>query len=202
MLEVHPYTFSYMSQLIPDSLVTPLSLSAQEIPKALGAPNICFYKSQLLFFIVQSLSRVQLCDPMDCSTPSFPVLHYLLEFAQIHVHWVAGTIQLSSVFPFSSCPQSFPASGSFPMSQLFASSSQSIGASALASILPMNIQGCFLSGLTSLISLLSEGLSRVFTSSTVQKNRFSCAQHPLWSNTHIHTWLLEKTQLWLSKPLS
>ena len=194
MLEVHPYTFSYMSQLIPDSLVTPLSLSAQEIPKALGAPNICFYKSQLLFFIIQSLSHVRLCDPMDCSTPSFPVLHYLLEFAQIHVHWVADAIQLSHpVFPFFSCPQSFPASGSFPTSQLFASGGQSIGASALASVLPMKSQGCFLSGLTGLISLLSEGLSRVFTSSTVWKNRFSSAQHSLWSNTHIHTWLLEKT---------
>ena len=115
--------------------------------------------------------------------------------------WCHPTI-LSFVISFSSCPQSFPAPGSFPVSQLFISSGQSIGTSALASILPMNIQGCFLSGLTSLISLLSEGLSRVFTSSTVQKNRFSCAQHPLWSNTHIHTWLLEKTQLWLSKPLS
>ena len=93
MLEVHPYTFSYMSQLIPDSLVTPLSLSAQEIPKALGAPNICFYKSQLLFFIVQSLSRVQLCDPMDCSTPSFPVHNQLPEFTQTHVHRFGDAIQ-------------------------------------------------------------------------------------------------------------
>ena len=98
-----------------------------------------------------------------------------------------------SVTPFSSCPQSFPTSGPFPMSQLFISGGQNIGASALASVLPMNSQGCFLSGLTGLISLLSEGLSRVFTSSTVRKNRFSSAQHSLWSNTPIHTWLLEKT---------
>ena len=82
-----------------------------------------------------------LCDPMDCSTPGFPVLHYLSEFAQTHVHWVSDTIQpiSSSVIPFSSCPQSFPASGSFPMSQLFILGSQSIGASASASVLPVNI---------------------------------------------------------------
>ena len=76
----------------------------------------------------------------------------------------------SSVTPFSSCPQSFPASGSFPMSQLFASVGQNIGASASASVLPMNIQSWFPLGLTGLISLLSKGLSRVFSRTTVQKH--------------------------------
>ena len=89
-----------------------------------------------------------LCDPMACSTPGFPVLHYLPEFAQTHVHWVSDAIQPSRLVPFSSCSQSFPASGSFPMSQFFASGGQSIGVSASASVLPMNIQDWFPLGLT------------------------------------------------------
>ena len=89
--------------------------------------------------------------------------------------WCHPTIS-SSVVPFSSCPQSFPASGSLPMSQLLASGGQSIGASALTSVLPMNIQGWFPLGLTDLISLLSKGLSRVFFNTTVQKHRFFGAQ--------------------------
>ena len=81
-----------------------------------------------------------LCDPMNCSSPGLPVLHYLLEFAQIHVHWVCDALTISSsVAPFFSCPQFFPASGSFPVSWLFASGGQSIGVSASASVLSMNI---------------------------------------------------------------
>ena len=99
---------------------------------------------------------------------------------------------LSSVAPFSSCPQSFPASRSFPMSWFFASGSQSIGASASASVLPMNIQNWFPLGLTGLISLQSKGLSSVFSSTTVQKHQFFGVQPSLWPNSHIHTWLLEK----------
>ena len=97
----------------------------------------------------------------------------------------------SSVIPFS-CLQSFPASGSFPMSQFFPSGGQSIGASASASVLPMNIQDWFPLGLTSLISLLSKGLSRVFSNTIVQNHQFFGAQLFLWCNFHIHTWLLEK----------
>ena len=99
--------------------------------------------------------------PGDHSTPGFPVLHYLLEFAQTHVHWVGDAIHptiSSSVVPFSSCLQSFPASGSFPMSQLFPSGGQSIEASASASVLPKNIQDWIPLGLTGLISLQSKGL--------------------------------------------
>ena len=92
--------------------------------------------------------------------------------------WCHPTIS-SSIAPFSSCPQSFPASGSFPMSQLFATGGQSIGASSSMSVLPMNIQGWFPLGLTSLISLLSKGLSRVFTSSTVWQHQFFRAQPSL-----------------------
>ena len=93
----------------------------------------------------------------------------------------------SSVIPFSSCLQSCPALGSFPMSQFFASGGQSIAASASTSVLPMNIQDWFPLGLTGLISLESKGVSRVFSNATVQKHQFFGAQPSLWSNSHIHT---------------
>ena len=94
--------------------------------------------------------------------------------------------------PTTSHLQSFSASGSFPMSQLFTAGGQSIRASASTSVLPMNIQGWFPIGLTSLISLHSKGLSRVFSNTTVWKHLFFVAQPSLCSNSHIHTWLLEK----------
>ena len=103
----------------------------------------------------------------------------------------------SSVIPFSSCLQSFPASGSFPMSQFFASSGQSIGVSTSTSVLPMNIQDWFPLGWTGWIFLQSKGLSRVFSNTTVQKHQFFSTQVSLYSNSHIHTWLLEKPYLWL-----
>ena len=98
----------------------------------------------------------------------------------------------SSVVPLSSCPQSLPASGSFPMSQLFAWGSQSIGVSVLASFLPMNTQNWSPLGCTGWTSLQSKGLSRVFSTTTVQKHQFFGAQLSLWSNSHSHTWPLEK----------
>ena len=110
--------------------------------------------------------------------------------------WCHPTIS-SSVIPFSSCLQSFPASGSFQMSRFFASGSQSIGDSASASVLPMNIQEWLPLGLTDWISLQSKWLSRVFSKTTVQKQQFFSAQLSLQSNSHIHTWLLEKPRLWL-----
>ena len=97
----------------------------------------------------------------------------------------------SSVVPFS-CFQSFLASGSFPISQFFTSGCQSIGASASASVLPMNIQAWFPLELTGLISLQSKGFSIVFSNTTVQKHQIFSAQLSLWFNSHIHTWLLEK----------
>ena len=99
--------------------------------------------------------------------------------------WCLSTI-LSSVLAFSSYPQSFPALGSFPMSQLFASGGQSNGASVL--VFPMNTQGWFPLGLTGLFSLQSKGLSRVFSSTTVQKHLFFHAHLSLCSNSHIRTW--------------
>ena len=134
-----------------------------------------------------------LCDPMNHSMSGLPVHHQLPEFTQTHAHWVDDAIQPSHpVAPFSSCPQSLPASGSFPMRQLFAWGGQSIGVSASVSVLPMNIQGLSPSGWTGWISLQSQGLSRVFSNTTVQKHQFFSAQLSSQSNSHIHTWLLEK----------
>ena len=118
-----------------------------------------------------SRSVVYDCDPMDCSTPGFPVHHQFPESTKTHLHWVGDAIQTisPSVVPFSSCLQSFPASGSFQMSQLFSSGGQSIGVSAAASVLLMNIQDWFPLGLAGLICLQSKGLSRVFSNNTVQK---------------------------------
>ena len=108
--------------------------------------------------------------------------------------WCYSTVS-SSVALFSFCLQSFPASGSFPMSRLFISGGQSIGASTLASFFPVSIQGLFPLGLIGLISLLSKALSRVFSSTTDWKHQIFGALPSLWSNFHIHTWQLEK--LWL-----
>ena len=98
----------------------------------------------------------------------------------------------SSVIPFSSCPQSFPASGSFPKSQPFASGGQSTGVSVSTSVLPMNTQDWSPLGWTGWISLQSKGLSRVFSNTTVQKHQFVGTQLSLQPNSHIHTWPLEK----------
>ena len=116
-----------------------------------------------------------LCDSTDCSMPGLPVQHQLQEFTQTHVHWVHPSIS-SSAIPFSSHLQSFPASASFQMSQFFTSGAQRIGVSALASVLPKNIQDWFPLGWTGWISLQSKGLSRVFSNTTVQKHQFFGAQ--------------------------
>ena len=114
--------------------------------------------------------------------------------------WCHPTIS-SSVIPFSFCPQSLPASGSFPMSQHFTWGGQSIGVSASASILPMNTQDWSPLGWTGWISLQSKGLSRVFSNTTVQKHQFSGAQLSSQSNSYTHTWPLEKPSPWLDGPL-
>ena len=143
-------------------------------------------------------SCLTLCNPVDYSTPGSSDFHYLPEFAQTHVHLEYCYLNISSFgSPCSFCLHSFPASGSFPMSQLFASGGWSIGGSASVSVLPMKIQGWFPLVLTSLISLLSKWLSSVFSSTTIWKHQFLGTQPYLWSNCHIHTWLLEKLYLWL-----
>ena len=152
--------------------------------------SLCF-SLWILLFIVQLLSWVWLfATPCTCSTPGFPVLHCLLEFAETNVHWVSDAIQPS----YSLSPPLLPAL-SFP--GIMVSSNES----ALrirwpkywesASVLPKNIQSLLTLGLIGLISLLSKGLLRVFSSTTVWK-QFSGTQPSLRSNVHIHTWLLEK----------
>ena len=139
-------------------------------------------------YSVQLLSRVQLF-----ATPWIVALQASLSITNsrsllklMSSNWWCHPTISSSVIPFSSCPQSFPASGSFLMSQFFASGGQSIAVSASTSVLPMNIQDWFPSGLSGLISLQSKGLSRVFSNSTVQKHQFFGGQLSLWSNSHIH----------------
>ena len=111
---------------------------------------------------------------MNCSTPGLPVHHQLLEFTQTHVHWVSDAIQPSHPLssPFPPAPKSLPASGAFPMSQLFTWGGQSTGVSALASFLPKKCHGWSPSEWTGWISLQSKGLSRVFSNTTVQKHQF------------------------------
>ena len=157
--------------------------------------NYCRVLGKPLFIVVQLLSPAWLCSPMDCSMPCFPVLHsvqftHSVMSSSLWPHglqharpscssptsgvysdscplsqWCHPTIS-SSVIPFSSCLQSFPASGTFVISQFFTSGGQSIEASASASVLPMNVQGWFPLGLTSLTSLLSKGLLQHHKSKT------------------------------------
>ena len=134
-----------------------------------------------------------LCDPMDCSTPGSSVLHYLPMVPQTHVHQVDDAIQ-------PSYPQSSPSPPTFNLSQhqgLFQWVGSlyhvpTIRASGSGSTFSMQFQDWFPLGLIGLISLLSKGLSRVFSSTTIWKHQFFSFQPSLWSNSHIHTWLLEK----------
>ena len=132
-----------------------------------------------------------LCSPKDCSQAS---LSFTISLSLLNL------MSIESVMPsnhFILChshlllPSVFQASESFPVNCLFASGGQSIGLWASASVLPMNIQGSYPLGLTGFISLQSKGLSRVFCNTTGQKHQFFGAQPSLWSNSHIHTWLLE-----------
>ena len=140
--------------------------------------------------VTQSCPTV--CDPTDCSTPGFLVHHQLPELAQLmSISWWCHLTISYSVIPFYSCLQSFPASGSFTMSQFFSSGGQSIGVSASTSVLPMNILDWSPLGYTGWISSQSKGLSRVFSNTTVQQHQFFSPQLSLWSNSHFQTWLLD-----------
>ena len=157
-------------------------------------PSHSIFTWQISQFSSVAQSCLTLCNPMDCSTPGFPVHHQLLEFVQTHVCWVCDAIQPSHPLSSPSPPafNFFPASGSFPVSQFFTSGGQSSGASASASVLLLNIQDWFPLGWTGWICLQSKGLSRVFSSPTVQKHQFFGTQLSLWSNSHNHIWPLEK----------
>ena len=179
--------------------------TSQRCPEAVPSDKACTHMltaNQLLASAPYcSLAQLHLtpCDPMDCSILGFLVLHHLSRVCPNSCplnQWCHPTISFS-VTPFS-CPQSFPASGYFPMNKLFGSSGQSIGAAASASVPPMSIQDLFPLGLPGLISLQSKGLSRVFSNSTVQKHQFFGIQSSLWSNPHICTGQLEKTSVALT----
>ena len=137
------------------------------------------------------------CHLMDHSMPGFPVLLFprVCSNSCPLSQSCHPTISFSAML-FSSCPQFFPASGSFPMSWLFASRGQSTGASASTPVLPKSIQGWFPLRLTGLSSLLSKTLSKVLSNNTVQKHQFFSTQPSLQSNSHIHMWLLESPYLW------
>ena len=172
--------------------------------------NSCYHLQSILHNLVwlifsqqqsvQSLSHVRLFETRWTAahqasvsvTDSWSLLKLMSSSSQ----WCHPTIS-SSVVPFSSCLQSFPASGSFQMSQFFASGGQSIGVSASASALPMNIQDWFPLRWTGWISLQHSWISNT----TVQKYQFIGAQLSLQSNSHIHTWPQEKPQSWLDGPL-
>ena len=143
--------------------------------------------------VVQLLSCVLVCHPMDCSTPGFPGLHHLLEFAQTRVYWVGDVIQPSH--PQSSLsPPAFSLSQHQGLSQQVCSSHQrSKYWSFSFSISPSNkYSGLISFRIDCLISLQSKGLSRLFSNTTVQKNQFFNVQLSFWSNSHIHPWLLQK----------
>ena len=160
-----------------------------------------FYKKVV---VLQPLSPVQFfATPWTAAhqaSLSHTISRSMLKFMSIEL--VMPSIHLILCHPLLLLPSIFPSIRSFPMSQFFASGGQSIGASALTSVLPVNLRGWFPLGLTGLISLLSKGFSRVFSSTIVWKHQFFSAQPSLWSNSHIHTWLPEKPYLCLYRPLS
>ena len=150
------------------------------VPTSWGCGEDCLSRCILVWVQFSSVTHScpTLCNPMDYSPTSFPVHHQLPEFTQNSCPlsaWCHPTIS-PFVVPFSSRLQSFPASGSFQISQFFTSGGQSIGVSASTSVLPMNIQDWFTLGWTGWISLQSKGLSRVFSNTTVQKHPFFGAQ--------------------------
>ena len=167
-------------------------------------PLILKVWSHHFHFTIQMLIKAQfssvaqscptLCDPMNHSTPGLPIHHKLPEFTQTHVHPAIS----SSVVPFSSCPQSLPASGSFPMSQLFARGGQSIGVSASAPVLPVNTQDWSSLEWTGWISLQSKGLSRgMFQENSIETcilSRVKQITSPGWMHeTSARTWCSGKT---------
>ena len=159
------------------------------------------FKTTDIQFSSVAQSCLTLCNPMDCrrqaslsTTNSWSLLKLM------SIELVIPSNHLILCHPLLLRPQYFPVSESFPLRQFFASSGQSIGVSASASVLLMNIQDWFPLGWTGWISLQSKGFSRVFSNTTVQKHQFFGAQLSLQSNSHIHTWLLEKSEFWLDRP--
>ena len=144
-----------------------------------------------MFLFFSSSVMSDFLQPHGLKHCSFPSLYYRPEFALSHIHWISDAIQPSHPL-LSPSPPAFNLFQHQGLFQWVGQGGQSIGASASASILPMNIQSWFPLGLTNLITLQSKGFSRVFSNTTVQKHQFFGTQPSLWSNSHIHTWLLEK----------
>ena len=165
--------------------------------------NHCKYWNKEKFPEAHFSSVVQscltLCEPVDCSMPGFPVLHHLPEVAQIHAHWVGDAIQPSyPLLSFLILPSIFPSIRVFSNVSVLHIRWPKYGSFSFSLSLPTTIQDWVPLWLTGLISLQSNRLSRVFSSTTVQKHQFFGAQLSLWSNSHIYTWLLEKPYLWPS----
>ena len=164
------------SSRVPFRINTNLTYSLEN-PSSQPFWNITTYAHFQFQFSSVAQSCPTLCSPIDWSTPGFPVHHQLPELTQTYVHQVGDAIQPSHpLVPFFSYLQSFPASGSSPISRLFTSGGQSIGVSASASVPPRNILGWFPLGWAGWISLQCKGLTRVFSSTTVQKHQFFGAQ--------------------------
>ena len=162
----------------------------------IGRKNLCTPYGVYAF---QSVSEFNCSIMSNSVSPSTAACQDSLSFTNsksflklMSIESVIPSSHLILCHPLLLCLQSFPASGSFLMSQFFISGSQSIGVSASASVFPMNIQDWFPLGLSGWISLQSKGLSGVFSNTRVEKHHFFGAQLSLWSNSHIHTWLLEK----------
>ena len=191
--------FHFSLSCIGEGNGNPLQCSCLENPRDGGAWWAAVYgvaQSQTWLKRLRSSSSSKSCPAlyglMDCSIPGssvhyFPVYSNSCQLSQ----WCYLTI-LSPATLFSFYYKSFPASESFPMSWLFTSHDQIIRASASTSVLLMNIHGWFPLGLAAQISLMFKGLSRVLSHTTVGRHQFFGAQSSLWSNSHIHTWLLEK----------
>ena len=162
-------------------------------------PTMIIGVSTSLLSSVQSLSRVQLCATpwIAAHQASLSITNSQSSLRLTSIKSAMPSSHLILCRPLSSCPQSLPASESFPMSQLFAWSGQSTGVSALASVLPKNTHDWSPLKWTGWISLQSKGLSRAFSNTTVQKHQFFGTQPTSQSNSHIHTWPLEKPQPWL-----
>ena len=160
-------------------------------------PSICHKVMGLDATIFDSVSQLYLtlCNPTDCSTPGFPVHQQFPKLAQMCVHWFYDAIQTSHPLLSPSPPVlNLSHHQSFLLSQFFTSGGQSIGDSASAWVLWLNIQDWIFIplGWTGWISLKFKGLSRVFSNTTAQKHQFFITQLSLWPKSHIHTWLLEK----------